>query len=286
MVVSQALSTIQPEGANSLSRRPKSPPERRPERRGARAARRSRPGRIWLYGQHAGGRRPGQSGPPLLPPARHRGGPARRSQPAARARGDSRSRRCRPSAWRQLLPPDAPHQGLALGGGPAARARRRASWAQTRRSARWSWPWTRSAIRAISAPSCAPPRPSAWRACSCPSAAAPNSAAPAPRPPRARWTSLPLVEVVNLARALAELKQRGYWIVGLDAAGTGGAGDARPAAAHRPGARQRGRGPAPAGGRAVRPPGPARDRPAHGKPQRLGGGRDCALPAGTTDAAT
>jgi 23S rRNA (guanosine2251-2'-O)-methyltransferase len=30
---------------------------------------------------------------------------------------------------------------------------------------------------------------------------------------------LPLVEVVNLARTLAELKQRGYWVVGLDAAG-------------------------------------------------------------------
>jgi 23S rRNA (guanosine2251-2'-O)-methyltransferase len=30
---------------------------------------------------------------------------------------------------------------------------------------------------------------------------------------------LPLVEVVNLARALAELKGRGYWVVGLDAAG-------------------------------------------------------------------
>ena len=30
---------------------------------------------------------------------------------------------------------------------------------------------------------------------------------------------VPLVEVVNLGRALAQLKQRGYWIVGLDAAG-------------------------------------------------------------------
>ena len=31
---------------------------------------------------------------------------------------------------------------------------------------------------------------------------------------------VPIVEVVNLARTLAELKQRGYWVVGLDAAGT------------------------------------------------------------------
>jgi 23S rRNA (guanosine2251-2'-O)-methyltransferase len=30
---------------------------------------------------------------------------------------------------------------------------------------------------------------------------------------------VPLVEVVNLGRTLAELKQRGYWIVGLDTAG-------------------------------------------------------------------
>ena len=33
---------------------------------------------------------------------------------------------------------------------------------------------------------------------------------------------LPIVEVVNLARSLAELQQRGYWIVGLDAAGANG----------------------------------------------------------------
>ena len=30
---------------------------------------------------------------------------------------------------------------------------------------------------------------------------------------------LPILEVVNLARSLADLQQRGYWIVGLDAAG-------------------------------------------------------------------
>jgi 23S rRNA (guanosine2251-2'-O)-methyltransferase len=30
---------------------------------------------------------------------------------------------------------------------------------------------------------------------------------------------LPIVEVVNLARTLSELKERGYWLVGLDAAG-------------------------------------------------------------------
>ena len=32
---------------------------------------------------------------------------------------------------------------------------------------------------------------------------------------------VPIVEVVNLARTLAELKKRGYWVVGLDAAGAG-----------------------------------------------------------------
>ena len=97
---------------------------------------------------------------------------------------------------------------------------------------------------------------------------------------------VPLVEVVNLGRTLADLKQRGYWIVGLDAAGAAALEtlDLPPRVVLVLGSE--GEGLRRLVAEQLRPPGPARDRPAHGEPQRLGGGRDRALPAGQALSAT
>ena len=64
--------------------------------------------------------------------------------------------------------------------------------------------------------------------------------------------TIPLLRAVNIARTLIALKAAGIWTVGLD---TGGSHAVRPGAARppgRPGARRRGRGPAPAHPRDLR----------------------------------
>ncbi len=81
---------------------------------------------------------------------------------------------------------------------------------------------------------------------------------------------VPLIGVVNLARALRTLQAAGFWCVGLDGGGeddavrepAGGARGARP--------RLRGPRPAPAGPRGLRRFGPHPDRPRQRQPQPLG----------------
>ena len=69
---------------------------------------------------------------------------------------------------------------------------------------------------------------------------------------------VPIVTVQNLARAMAELKERGYLLVGLDSSADSDLGDAAAARAARAGARRRRQGTAPADARKLRPSRPAR----------------------------
>ena len=64
--------------------------------------------------------------------------------------------------------------------------------------------------------------------------------------------SVPLVRVVNLARALDRLKEAGFWICGLDETAPAPLAGARSRRARRAGARLRGRRHAPPGARALR----------------------------------
>ena len=66
---------------------------------------------------------------------------------------------------------------------------------------------------------------------------------------------VPLVRAVNLARALEQLKEAGFWLYGLDERGDAAIGDARSRGPRLHRARRRGRRPAPADRREMRPAG-------------------------------
>ncbi len=194
-----------------MSRRPKSSPERRPERGGARAA--AVPaGRIWLYGQHpvaAALANPDRPCYRLLATEAALPGVAA----AARARGLA-VETVPAERLGQLLTGDAPHQGLVLGVGPLPE-RDVAELDDGERSLilaldQVSDPRNLGAILRTAAALgvsgvLLPDRRSAELNGACAKAAS------------GALDVLPLVEVVNLARTLADLKQRGWWIVGLDA---------------------------------------------------------------------
>jgi 23S rRNA (guanosine2251-2'-O)-methyltransferase len=220
MVVSRPLSTIHPEARNPVSRRPKSPPQGRAEQ--PRASGRTRPspappGRIWLYGQHAVAAALANPDRPcyrvLATEATLAG-----IEPAARARAIT-PEKVPPERIAQLLPAETPHQGLAAAVGPLPdRDPEELGVEPDARSLilaldQVNDPRNLGAILRTAAALgvdgvILPDRRSAELAGACAKAAS------------GALDLVPLVEVVNLGRALAGLKERGYWVVGLDAAGT------------------------------------------------------------------
>lgn len=118
----------------------------------------------------------------------------------------------------RLVPPDSPHQGLVLDAGPLPRRSPAELGADPAQPSlvlaldQVSDPRNLGAIlRTAAALGVAgvllPERRSAELGGICAKAAS------------GALDLVPIVEVVNLARALAELKERDFWIVGLDAAG-------------------------------------------------------------------
>jgi 23S rRNA (guanosine2251-2'-O)-methyltransferase len=207
-----------------LTRRPKPLPERGPKSRppapsrpaaAARAAPPT-PGRQWLYGQHA-----------VLAALANEDRPCYRllateaALPGVKAAANARGlgvEKVPPERIAQILPPDTPHQGLALSVGPLP---------EHSLDELGQDPDARSLLLALDQVSdprnlgailrtaaalgvegvILPQRRSAELGGACAKAAS------------GALDLLPLVEVVNLGRALQALKERGYWIVGLDAAG-------------------------------------------------------------------
>ncbi len=184
-----------------MSRRPKSAPA---------------PGRIWLYGQHA-------VTAALANPDRpcYRVLASEAVLPAIEAAAKARAitpELVAPDRLGRLVPPDAPHQGLAAAVGPLPeRDPAELGTDETARSLvlaldQVSDPRNLGAILRTAAALgvegvLLPQRRSAELGGACAKAAS------------GALDLLPIVEVVNLARSLADLKRRGYWIVGLDAAG-------------------------------------------------------------------
>ena len=203
-----------------MSRRPKSPPGGRAEP--SRASGRSRPnpappGRIWLYGQHA-------VAAALANPDRpcYRVLATEATLPGIEAAARSRAitpEKVPAERIAQLLPPEAPHQGLAaavgplpdrdpgeLGADPSARSLVLAL--DQVNDPRNLGAILRTAAALGVEGVILPDRRSAELGGACAKAAS------------GALDLVPLVEVVNLGRTLADLKQRGYWVVGLDAAGS------------------------------------------------------------------
>jgi 23S rRNA (guanosine2251-2'-O)-methyltransferase len=173
------------------------------------------PGRTWLYGQHA-----------VLAALANPDRPIYRVlateaalptiEDAARERRLA-VERAAPERIAQILPPEAPHQGLALSVGPlperdvgeigqAAGARSLVLALDQVSDPRNLGAMLRTAAALDVEAVVLPQRRSAELNGACAKAAS------------GALDLLPIVEVVNLARTLAELKDRGYWIVGLDAA--------------------------------------------------------------------
>ena len=97
----------------------------------------------------------------------------------------------------------------------------------------------------------------------------PEFRARSPRRPAAASSTCRSATVTNLARALEELGDLGYWRVGLDSEAPAVFGAAPLAAAAGAGARRRGQGPAPADAREMRRTGAARPARRDQEPQRL-----------------
>lgn len=173
-------------------------------------------GKLWLYGQHA-----------VEAALANRGRPCFRllatEAAAAPIEAAARTRALTPEivpAERigQLLTPDAPHQGLALLVGPlperdleeivpAAEARSLILALDQVSDPRNLGAILRTAAALGVTGVVQPDRRSAELNAACAKAAS------------GALDIVPVVEVVNLARALTELKDSGHWVVGLDAAG-------------------------------------------------------------------
>lgn len=171
------------------------------------------PDRFWLYGQHA-------VAAALANPERpvHRVLATEAALPLVEAAAAARGLSVEPASPEriaQLLPPDAAHQGLAASVGSLPERRLAEIGPEPDRPSlvlaldQVSDPRNLGAILRTAAALGAeavllPRRRSAELGGACAKAAS------------GALDLLPVVEVVNLARALAELKERGYWVVGLD----------------------------------------------------------------------
>ncbi len=175
----------------------------------------------------------------------------------------------------RMVPRDAPHQGWSPRSSGSTTSCSPICSRAPGTAGLWSCS-TRSPIRTMSARSCARRPPSA-RSASSPRTATPRpNRALSPRRRAARSRPCPWVRVVNLARALEEIAEAGFWRIGL--AGRSRS-DARRGARPGPGRarpRRRGRGPAPEQRRPLRLAGAAADQ-RHREPQRLQRRRDRAL---------
>lgn len=169
-------------------------------------------GRFWLYGQHAV---TAALANPERPIYRLLATPAARTQVEAVARSRHQAvEQATPERIAQILPPDVPHQGLALSVGPLPERNLAEIGGDDQPSLilaldQVSDPRNLGAILRSAAAMrvtavLVPQRRSAELGGACAKAAS------------GALDLLPIVEVVNLARALGELKERGYWIVGLD----------------------------------------------------------------------
>ena len=183
-----------------MSRRPKPPPA---------------PGRIWLYGQHAVAAALANPDRPCYRVLATEGTLAAIGPPPRPGR--SRRKKCRRSASPSSCRPRRRIRGWRVGRAAARPRPRGAGLGPGARSLvlaldQVSDPRNLGAILRTAAALgvegvILPDRRSAELGGACAKAAS------------GALDLVPLVEVVNLGRTLADLKRRGYWIVGLDAAG-------------------------------------------------------------------